>query len=131
VIARSTLAFLVIVAIIAANQAVLRVAALRRTPWIFWTLQALNLAIACWFLLAGVPGFDDWPLVSWILALLLILRIIQNNLIRTRYLRQAREEEIREAKKAEARRISEALAAQEAAQRPGSDPPGPEERTEP
>lgn len=104
----TTLIFLVAVAVIAANQGVLRVATLRRNPWVFWGLQLLNLVIACWVLLFGLPGFEHtigrW--VGVVMGLLLIFRIVQNNMLRQRYLRREVEEEREEERKERAREVA-------------------------
>lgn len=110
----TTLVFLATIALIAANQAVLRIATLRASPWAFWGLQAVNLAVACWLLVWGLPGFVDFPLVSWILGLLLIFRIVQNNMLRARFLRQAQEDARLAEKRQRAKDMADALARQEA-----------------
>jgi len=110
----TTLLFLVAVAVIAANQAVLRLAALRRNPWVFWSLQVVNLAIACFLFLYGIPGFEHT--YGWwfgrVMGLLLIFRIVQNNMLRQRYLRaeieRERDEEKRERVREAARKLREA-----------------------
>ena len=125
----TTYVFLVLVAIIAANQVVLRVATLRRSPYAFWGLQAVNMVIACYILVWGLPGFEQYAIVSWILGLLLLFRMIQNNMIRTRYLRAAVREEHDAEKRARAKRMAEELRQQEAAPRPA--PTAEPEATEP
>lgn len=115
----TTLLFLGAVAVIAANQAVLRVATLRSNPYVFWSLQAVNLVVACYVFLFGLPGFEvgytRW--FGYVIGLLLVFRIVQNNMLRQRYLRheveQQREEERRERSKELALRI-----AQEASESP-------------
>jgi hypothetical protein len=109
----TTYVFLILVALIAANQVVLRVATLRRNPIAFWGLQAINLALASWILVWGIPGFETYPIVSWILGLLLLFRMIQNNLLRARFLRAAVQEEHQEEKRQRARRMADQLAEQE------------------
>ena len=34
-----------------------------------------------------LPGFEGFPIMSWVLGLLLAFRVIQNNGLRSRYLR--------------------------------------------
>lgn len=113
----TTYVFLVLIAVIAANQVVLRVATLRHSPYAFWGLQAVNMIIACYILVWGIPGFESYPIVSWILGLLLLFRMIQNNLIRTRYLRAAVQKEHQEEKRQRAIRMADQLREQEAAER--------------
>ena len=111
----TTYVFLALIAVIAANQVVLRVATLRRSPVAFWSLQAINLIIACFILVWGLPGFETYPMVSWILGLLLLFRMIQNNLIRTRYLRSAVKERLDEEKRQRAREMADQLRERQAA----------------
>lgn len=115
-----------VIAVIAANQLVLRVAALRQSPWVFWGVQAINLVIACGLIVWPLPGFGPYAqLVSWILALMLVFRIIQNNLTRTRYLRRAVEDERAEEKRIRAQRLALRMEQEELEQRKAlSDSPG-------
>ena len=108
----TTVLFLVAVAVIAANQAVLRLAVLCRSPWAFWPLQVFNLAIACYLFLYGIPGFEA-DYARWfgiVIGLLLIFRIVQNNMLRQRYLRAEIEEEREEERRERARELAERLA---------------------
>ena len=118
-----------VIAVIAANQLVLRVAALRQSPWVFWGVQAINLIIACGLIVWPLPGFGPYAqLVSWILALMLVFRIIQNNLTRTRYLRRAVEDERAEEKRIRAQRLALRMDQEELEQRraldEGNEPSG-------
>jgi len=110
----TTTLFLLIVALIAANQVILRVAALRSSPWVFWGLQIVNLAVACWILLFGLPGFDHIRFVSWIFGLLILFRIVQNNGLRSRYLRTAQLDAREEEKREQIREMAAQMAAQRA-----------------
>ena len=55
-----------------------------------------------WF---GMPGFEQWPIIGWMIGLLFLLRTVQNNSARAEYLRErgesgdveARREAIRKA----------------------------------
>ena len=84
----STTSFLVLIGIITANQLVLRVAGLRSKAWIFWPLQMLNLGLVCYIFTMGLPGFEGLPWVSYAIGLIFTLRIIQNNGLRARFLRE-------------------------------------------
>ncbi|MFT7518218.1 MAG: hypothetical protein ACI9MC_000348 [Kiritimatiellia bacterium] len=112
----TTLLFLLIVGLIAVNQLVMRVAALRGSPWAFWTVQVLNLTIACGILLWGLPGFDHMPFIKWIFGLLLIFRIVQNNGIRSRYLRAVQVEAKNDEKKQKIRELATQMASDRAAE---------------
>ena len=84
----ATTSFLVLIGVIAANQIVLRIAGLRARAAVFWGLQAINLALICYIFSMGLPGFEAAPLISWAIGLLFVLRVIQNNGLRSRFLRE-------------------------------------------
>jgi hypothetical protein len=84
----STTSFLVLIGIITANQAVLRIAGLRGSPWIFWGLQSVNLGFICYIFTAGLPGFEASPMISYAIGLIFTLRVIQNNGLRAKLLRE-------------------------------------------
>ena len=84
----STTSFLILLGVIAANQLVLRLAALRGSAWAFWGLQIINLGLSTWIFAFGLPGFEVYPWISWAIGLIFTLRVIQNNALRTKYLRE-------------------------------------------
>jgi len=106
----STLGIVGVVGIVVANQAVLRVASLWRNPWTFWGLQAFNMALGIYLLIFGLPILAGLPFVSIILGLLVLLRVLQNNLLRTGFLREARAAETA----AERRELQERIRSREA-----------------
>jgi len=83
----STMVLLGVVGVITANQLVLRVGALRSRAVIFWALQVLNMVVIVYLMVWRLPGFEGFPIMSWVLGLLLAFRVIQNNGLRSRYLR--------------------------------------------
>ena len=85
----SSTTFLVLLGIIVANQLVMRMAALKSSPWFFWGLQFLNLALVTWIFASGLPGFEMYPWISWAIGLWFTFRIITNNGERARFLRGA------------------------------------------
>jgi hypothetical protein len=94
-----TAAFLGVVIVIAGNQVVMRVAALRRSPWFFWSMQAVNIGVASSVIAFGLPGFAEYWFVPWILGLLLFFHVLQNNQTRVTFLRGERERELEEMKR--------------------------------
>jgi len=72
-----------VVALIGLNHLLMRIAGFIRRMWAFLPVQALNLATAAWLMAIGIPEFEQdemlWVL-NWVLGLLLIFHIIQNNL---------------------------------------------------
>ena len=84
----ATTSFLVLIGVIAANQLVLRLAGLRARAFVFWGLQVINLALICYIFTMGLPGFEAAPLISYAIGLIFMLRVIQNNALRTKFLRE-------------------------------------------
>ncbi len=70
------------------NHALVMVPDWQRRPVLFYGLQFLNLAMACFLARWGAPGFNEMGLrmVNWMLMALVIYHIVQNNsrLVRTR-----------------------------------------------
>lgn len=69
-----------IVGVIAGNHVVVRLPGWHRRLWLFWLMQGLNLGIIVFLLVEGIPSLEG-PLVvfNYIFALLMMLRIVQNN----------------------------------------------------
>lgn len=79
-------ALLIVIGAMATNHLVMRVHALRGSPWVFWPLQFANLAVGTGLILLGIPGFEELPVVSWLIALLFFFRVVQNNGMRQAWL---------------------------------------------
>ena len=105
----STGVLLGVVAVMGANQVLMRVASLRGVSALFWLLQAVNLAVACGVLLYGMPGFEHVPAIKWMIGLLFLWRTIQNNGLHAQYQREQRAAQREEARDAAARQWEEAL----------------------
>lgn len=86
----SNTVFLLLIGLIAANQLVMRLGALRSRAAVFWSLQAVNILVMTYVLGWGLPGFERWPVVHWLIGLLVMLRIIQNNGLRAQFVREQR-----------------------------------------
>ena len=84
----ATSAFLGLVAVMAVNQLVMRIGGLKSRPAIFYSMQLLNLVTGSAVIWFGMPGFTDLPIVGWMIGLLFLLRIVQNNAARVEYLRE-------------------------------------------
>jgi hypothetical protein len=100
------IAILAVVGAMAVNQLVMRVGALYARAALFYSLQLVNVILGTGLILWGLPGFEQWPVVSWIIALLFFFRTVQNNNMRARWLR---EEQLKERDRRE-REIRAALA---------------------
>lgn len=118
-----TAVFFGVVIVIAANQLVMRIAALRRSPWFFWGVQILNIAVGSTVIVFGLPGFTDFWFVQYILGLLIFFHVIQNNMARVSFLRREREERI-EALRREQRARLAAAPEQQRDQPDDEGPPG-------
>lgn len=101
-----------VIVVIALNQLVIRIGALRSRPAIFWSLQCINLFVVVFVLVRGLPGLERWPAASWALGLMFALRVIQNNGLRSQYLRQDKEEE-KDRRRKEMNQMAEQLAEQD------------------
>ncbi|MFT6143323.1 MAG: hypothetical protein ACJAZO_002180 [Myxococcota bacterium] len=80
-------AFLGLIGVMAVNQLVMRVGGLKARAVVFYSLQLMNLIVGTALLWFGMPGFEDWPAVSWMIGLLLFFRVVQNNISRAEWLR--------------------------------------------
>lgn len=85
----STATLFAVVAVLAVNQAVMRVEALSRHPLVFWATWLLDLGMGTAILALGLPGFEDVPPVSWVVGLLFFVHAAQNVAVRQRRLREA------------------------------------------
>lgn len=89
-----------VVGAMALNQLIMRVGALTGRAWIFWSLQVMNLAVGSAVIFFGLPGFEPWPVISWMLGLLFFYRTVSNTNARAEWLRERAmpsEEEVRRA----------------------------------
>ncbi|RME24042.1 MAG: hypothetical protein D6798_12185 [Deltaproteobacteria bacterium] len=77
---RSTAILLAAVAILAGNRLVLSLPGWHRRRVVFWGLQLVNLAAACFMIVYGVPDLRGLAFyANWVIALLFMLHIVQNN----------------------------------------------------
>ncbi len=96
-----------VVAIMAGNYLVMRLPGFERRLWLFWLFQGLNLGLIIFLLVEGIPGLEGPIRVfNYIFALLMMLRIVQNNSRFTRV-----QAELRDAEKAAAGDKEQALKA--------------------
>jgi hypothetical protein len=68
-----------VVLVLAANQLVVRIPLLIGSKTGFWGIQLLDISLAVALLIFGLPGFEHYPPVRVILALLLLWHVAQNN----------------------------------------------------
>lgn len=98
-----------IVGVIAGNHVVVRLPGWHRRLWLFWLMQGLNLGIIVFLLVEGIPTLEG-PLVvfNYVFALLMMLRIVQNN-TRLTAARAAAADEASSASKDKAEALRQAL----------------------
>ena len=99
-------AFFGLIAVMAVNQLVMRVGGLKARALVFYGLQLMNLIVGTGLLWFGMPGFEDWPAVGWMIGLLLFFRVVQNNMSRAEWLREDTEADAKDERRAA---IAEAL----------------------
>ena len=96
-----------VVLVIAANQLVVRIPLLIGSRTGFWGIQLLDITVALTLLIFGLPGFEHFPPVRVILALLLLWHVAQNNHARTAWRRRRVQEQREEALDRRARSLEE------------------------
>lgn len=86
-------ALLGVVGLMAANQLVMRVGAVKARLSVFVALQLVNVVAGGALIWFGLPGFERWPVISVMIGLLFFLRTVQNNVARGEWLRERQQEE--------------------------------------
>ncbi len=79
-----------VVAAMAANQLVMRVAGLKARRGVFWALQGMNLLVGSVVVIYGLPGLPR--VVAWFVALLFFFRTVVNNNNRLAWLEEQQRE---------------------------------------
>ncbi len=65
---------------LALNRAILALPGWHRRRVLFWSIQLLNLAAACFMIVHGVPELQGLAFyANWVIAMLFMLHIVQNN----------------------------------------------------
>ena len=72
----STLTLGAIVLLIAINQVIVKMPFMRHQPWLFWTIQVVNFAVAVVVLSVGLPGLVS--AARWIVGALFLFHLVQN-----------------------------------------------------
>jgi hypothetical protein len=79
-VTQSDLILFAAVAVLAGNHAVLRMPGWLERVWLFWLIQALNLAAACYLIVFGIPEFrTNLAVANWMLGLLFVFHAVSNN----------------------------------------------------
>ena len=84
----SDLLLMLLIAILASNQFIMRSTAWHRRIWIFWGCQLANVAIGSWLLVEGIPEFEEhFQIINILVGLLFLYHAAQNNNRFQKYLR--------------------------------------------
>ena len=78
----NTTIVLLIVLILAMNQAVMRIPRYGRDERVFWSVQFFDLAMATIILFYGIPGLEAYPAVPVVVSLLFVMHVAQNHQMR-------------------------------------------------
>ncbi|NOY24645.1 MAG: hypothetical protein GXP62_02125 [Oligoflexia bacterium] len=69
-----------VVALLAINHFLLRLPGWTSRRGVFWGVQVVNLAAACFMIVVGIPNLHGLAhYLNWVIALLFMFHIIQNN----------------------------------------------------
>ena len=100
----NTSVLLALITALGINQAVVRTPALEKRAYVFWSLQMVDLTLACLVLIFGLPGFGHSPAVGWVVGLLFVMHVAQNLKIRSDRQNYERREELDALKESERKR---------------------------
>ena len=81
-----------LVAIIGANQVLVRSRAARDSDKVFWALTGGDLVLGVLVLVVGLPGFEGMPVASYVVGLLFVMHVAQNLMLRNEWAQAARDE---------------------------------------
>ena len=87
----STAILFSLVAVIGANQVIVRSRYARELPRVFWTLTIVDLLLGIGVLVIGLPGFEATPTVNWVVGLLFVMHVAQNLMLRNAWVQADRE----------------------------------------
>lgn len=86
--------FMMLVALIAVNQFIIRSKAWHDRQYLFWVPQIINVSVGCYAILFGLPGIPlPIDVINWIVGGLFLYHFAQNQTKLSRYYRDIREEE--------------------------------------
>ncbi len=111
----STAVLFSLVALIGANQVVVRIPAVRRIERLFWGLVFADLVAGVGVLVFGLPGYEAFPAVSWVVGLLFVMHIALNLQLHNQWVQNERNE-AKEARDAERQRMRDSREEREAAE---------------
>lgn len=73
------LIFMVLVALLAINQFVIRTKQWEERQWLFWFLQLSSVLYGSWVLIWGIPGFEgQLNVINWLVGLLFYYHAARN-----------------------------------------------------
>jgi uncharacterized membrane protein len=118
----STAIVLGLAALIGSNQVLVRVPQVRRIGWLFWGLCIVDLVVGCAVLIGGLPGYEAFPAINWVVGLLLVMHVALNLQLRAQWEQEARREaqDARDVERQRMRDERDALDAEGSDQEPSS-----------
>jgi hypothetical protein len=85
----SDIIFMVLIAIMASNQFVIRSNKWKSNMWIFWVCQFSNVLFGSYMLLWGLPEFKNtFEIINILVGLLFLYHAVQNHFILQKFIRQ-------------------------------------------
>ena len=86
--------FMMLVALIAINQFIIRSKAWHDRQYLFWIPQIINISVGSYAIIFGLPGVPlPIDVINWIVGGLFLYHFAQNQTKLSRYYRDLREEE--------------------------------------
>ena len=75
------LIFMILIALLAINQFVIRTKQWEHRQWLFWALQLSSVLFGSWVLIWGIPGFEnELNVINWLVGLLFYYHAARNYL---------------------------------------------------
>ena len=87
----STAVIFGLVALIGANQVLVRLPWVREDPRLFWSINIVDLGVGVAVLALGLPGYGHAPVVGWVVGLLLVMHVAQNLHLKGQWQQEARD----------------------------------------
>ena len=73
------LIFMVLIALLATNQFVIRTKQWEQRQWLFWFLQLSSVLYGSWVIIWGIPGFTgQLNVINWLVGLLFYYHAARN-----------------------------------------------------
>ena len=91
---KSDIIFMILIAIMASNQFIIRSKQWHNYMWIFWFCQIANVLFGSYMLLWGLPEFKDvLEIINILVGLLFLYHAVQNYIILQKHIRKKKAEQ--------------------------------------